>query len=104
MTSFGSGEKRVIYRLDIIFSITHLVQFMVSEINLFCRRDICRYPEKACQKVEKWQWLIISMWHLVEISEETAVYAYGNASNFKLEEPRCFFLVLAFVSSKGKLK
>ena len=71
---------------------------------LVCRRDICRYPEKACQRVEKWQWLIISMWHLVEISEETAVYAYGNASNFKLEEPRCFFLVLAFVSSKGKLK
>ena len=104
MTSFGSGEKRVIYRLDIIFSITHLVQFMVSEINLFCQRNICRYPEKACQKVEKWQWLIISMWHLVEISEETTVYAYGNASNFKLEEPRCFFLVLAFVSSKGKLK
>ena len=100
MTSFGSGEKSVIYRLDIIFSITHLVQFMVSEINLFCQRDIRRYPEKdilrklpnfvPCQKVKNWQWLIISMWHLVEISEETAVYAYGNASNFKLEESRCF--------------
>ena len=28
--------------------------------------------------------------HLVEVSGEIAVYAYGNASNFKLEEPRCF--------------
>ena len=28
------------------------------------------------------------MWHLDEISEEIAVYAYGNATNFKLEEPR----------------
>ena len=43
-----------------------------------------------CQEVEKWQWLIVSMWHLVEISEEIAVCAYGNASNFKFEEPRCF--------------
>ena len=96
MTSFGSGEKSVIYRLDIIFSITH-----VSKINLFCQRDIRRYPQrdigrkilnfKPGQQVEKWQWLIVSMWHLVEIFEKIAVYAYGNAStNFKLEEPRCF--------------
>ena len=42
-----------------------------------------------CQEVEKWQWLIVSMWHLIEISEEIAVYAYGNAWNFKLEESRC---------------
>ena len=27
---------------------------------------------------------------LVEISGEIAVYAYGNASTFKLKEPRCF--------------
>ena len=27
---------------------------------------------------------------LIDISEEIAVYAYGNASNFKFEEPRCF--------------
>ena len=33
-----------------------------------------------CQEVEKWQWLIVFMWHLVEISEEIAVYAYGNVS------------------------
>ena len=38
MTSFGSGKKCVIYRLDIIFSITHM-----SKINLFCQRDIHRY-------------------------------------------------------------
>ena len=43
MTSFGSGEKSVIYRLDIIFSITHVTQVMVSKIN-FCQRDIRRYP------------------------------------------------------------
>ena len=30
------------------------------------------------------------MSHLVEISEEIAVYAHGNTSNFKLEEPRFF--------------
>ena len=29
------------------------------------------------------------MWHLVEISEQIVVYAYGNVSHFKLEEPRC---------------
>ena len=28
--------------------------------------------------------------HLVEISEEIAVYSYGIASNVKLEESRCF--------------
>ena len=37
--TFGSGEKSVISRLDIIFSITH-----VSRINLFCQWDIRRYP------------------------------------------------------------
>ena len=52
-----------------------------------------RYDMVSCWKteVEKWQWLIVSMWNLFEISEEIAVYAYGNASNFKLEEPRCFY-------------
>ena len=34
--------------------------------------------------------LIVSMRDLVERSEEITVYAYGNASNFKLEVPRCF--------------
>ena len=43
-----------------------------------------------CQENEKWQWLVVSMWHLVEISEEIVVYAYENALNFKLE-PRCFY-------------
>ena len=66
MTSFGSGEKSVIYRLDIIFSITY-----VSKINLFWQRDICSYPWRdigreipnfiPCQKAEKRQWLIFSM-------------------------------------------
>ena len=37
-------KKCVIYRLDIIFIITHVVQLMVSKINFFCQRDICRYP------------------------------------------------------------
>ena len=92
-------KKCVTGRLDIIFSITHVVQLMVSKSNLFCQGDIRRYSQRdierkipnfiPCQEVEKWQWLIVSMWHLVEISEEIAVYAYGNASNFKLE-PRCF--------------
>ena len=44
MASFGSREKSVIYRLDIIFSITHVTQVMVSKINFFCQRDIRRYP------------------------------------------------------------
>ena len=29
-------------------------------------------------------------WRLVDMSGENAVYAYGNASDFKLKEPRCF--------------
>ena len=37
-------KKCVIYRLDIIFIITHVVQLTVSKINFFCQRDICRYP------------------------------------------------------------
>ena len=62
----AQGQKCVIYRLDIIFSITH-----VSQINFFCQRDSRRYPQKdigrkisnfiPCQEVEKWQWLIVSM-------------------------------------------
>ena len=45
----------------------------------------------ACQDVEKWQWLTVSMWHLIEISDAIVVYAYRKASNFKLEESRCFY-------------
>ena len=67
MTSFGSGEKYcIIDRLDITFSITY-----ASKINLFCKRDIRRYPQRdierkilnfiPCQEVEKWQWPIVSM-------------------------------------------
>ena len=92
-------KKCVIYRLDIFFSITHVAQLKVSKINLFCQSDIRRYSQRdigrkipnfiPCQEIEKWQWLIVSMWHLAEISKEIAVYAYRNASNFKLE-PRCF--------------
>ena len=77
-----------------------MVQLKVSKINLFCQRDIRRYSKRdigrkipnfiQCQEVEKWQWLIVSIWHLVEISEDVAVYAYENASNFKLE-PICFW-------------
>ena len=62
----AQGQKCVIYRLDIIFSITH-----VSQINFFCQRDSRRYPQQdigrkisnfmPCQEVEKWQWLIVSM-------------------------------------------
>ena len=64
MTSFGSEEKNVIYRLDIIFSITRIAQLMVSKINFFCQMDIRRYPQRdirrgipnfiPCQEVEKW--------------------------------------------------
>ena len=36
-------KKCVIYRLDIIFSLTQVVQLMVSKINLFCRGDIRRF-------------------------------------------------------------
>ena len=96
-----SINKRVIYRLGIIFSITHVVQLMVSKINLFCQRNTHRYPWSdirrkipnfiPCQEVEKWQWHgWFDTWYLVEVLEEIAVYAYGNASNFKLEEWRCF--------------
>ena len=63
------AKKYVIYRLDIIFSVTH-----VSKINFFCQRDIRRYPDRdigrkivACQEVEKWQGLIVSMWHFKKL-------------------------------------
>ena len=38
---------------------------------------------------------------MVEISEEIAVYAYGSASNFKLEEPRCSKEILSDLSRKN---
>ena len=73
----AQGKKCVIYRLDIIFRITH-----VPKIKLFCQRDIRRYSYRdigrkipnfiPCQEVEKWQWLIVSMWHLFEVSEDNA--------------------------------
>ena len=63
------AKKYVIYRLDIIFSVTH-----VSKINFFCQRDIRRYPDRdigrkivACQEVEKWEGLIVSMWHFKKL-------------------------------------
>ena len=34
----------VVYRVDIIFSIAHLAQLMVSKMNFFCQRVISRYP------------------------------------------------------------
>ena len=55
--------KCLIYRLDIIFSKTHVAQLMVSKINFFCQRDIYRANSNfiPCQEVEKWQWMIVSM-------------------------------------------
>ena len=32
-----------------------------------------------CKELQKWEWLIVSMGQLVDISEEIAVYAHGNA-------------------------
>ena len=37
-------KKCAIYRLDIIFSIAHVAQVMVSKMNFFCQRVIRRYP------------------------------------------------------------
>ena len=75
--NLAQGKKCVIYKLDIIFRITH-----VPKIKLFCQRDIRRYPYRdigrkianfiPCQEVEKWQWLIVSRWHLFEVSENNA--------------------------------
>ena len=50
MTSFGSREKCVIYRLDIIFSIAHVTQLMVSKINFFCHRNIRRYSSRDIRR------------------------------------------------------
>ena len=36
-------KKCVIYRLDIIFSIAHLAQLMMSKMNVFCQAVISRY-------------------------------------------------------------
>ena len=94
-------KRCVIYRLDSIFSIIHAAQLMVPKINFFCQRGICRYLWRDIQreisnfipwqKVEEWQLLIVSMWHFFKISGEIAVCAHGKGSNFKLEEPRCFW-------------
>ena len=84
-------NKYVISRLGIIFSEARVAQLRVLKINFFCQRDNRSANSNfiPCQEVVKWQWLIVCIWHLVEISWEIAVYAYWNASNFKLEEPRC---------------
>ena len=50
MVSFGSGKKCVIYRLDIIFCITHVAQLLVSKINFFCQRHISRYLQRDLLK------------------------------------------------------
>ena len=44
------------------FSKTHVAHLMVSKIN-FCQRDNRSANSNfiPCQKVEKWQWLIVSM-------------------------------------------
>ena len=44
MALFGSGEKSVIYRLDIIFSIAHVAQLMMSKMNFIYQRVITRNP------------------------------------------------------------
>ena len=57
-------EKKVCnLQIRYLFSITHVVQLMVSKINLFCQRDIRRYPKRdigrkipnfiPCQEAEK---------------------------------------------------
>ena len=39
-------KKCVIYRLDIIFSIAHVAQLMVSKMNFFCQWVISKYPKR----------------------------------------------------------
>ena len=74
----------MICTLYIIFSKSCVVQLIVLKINFFYQRDIRKVKSNfiSCQEIEKCQWLIISMWQLVEISWEIAVYAVGNVSNF----------------------
>ena len=74
----------MICTLYIIFSKSCVVQLIVLKINFFYQRDIRKVNSNfiSCQEIEKCQWLIISMWQLVEISWEIAVYAVGNVSNF----------------------
>ena len=86
-------RKCVIYRLDIILSITRVAQLMVSKsissvrgIFVDIRRGISVEGYQTCKEAKKWQLLIVSMWHLIDISGYIAVYAYGNASNFKLRK------------------
>ena len=91
MTSFWfRGIKCVIFRLDTIFSKTHVARLMVLELN-FCQRDIRSADSNImlCQEVKKWQWLIVSTWRLIEMSWEIVVSPYGNMSNFKFGERRC---------------
>ena len=93
--TLGSGEKSVIYRLDIIFSITGVSEITCSARGIFI--DIHRgilverfqtsHPIRKLKNGNGWLFLCDN---LVEISEEIAVYAYENESNFKLEELICF--------------
>ena len=91
------GEESIIYEWNIIFSKTCVALLMVSEFNFFCQKNNCSANLKfiLCQEVEQWQWLIVPMWQLVEISWEIAVYAYRNTSNFKLEELRFPKIILS---------
>ena len=67
-------QNKVIYRLYIIFSKTPLAQLMASKINFICHRNIRSVSSNfiPCQEVEKWQWLIVSLWNLVKILWEIA--------------------------------
>ena len=81
-----------------------MAQLMVSKINFFYQRDIHSAGSGfiPCQVVEIWKWLITSMWHLVQVPWEIAVYAYGNASNVEFGEPRCFKEILSTAKKSDK--
>ena len=84
MTSFGSGKKVCNSQIRYHFQYNSCVKDQLDQLG----RKIPNFI--PCQEVEKWQQLIVSIRHMVEISEEIAVYAYGKASNVNLEVPRCF--------------
>ena len=60
MTFRSRRIKCVIYRLDIIFSKTCVVQLMLSQIKFFCQRDIHSANSNFIpgQEVDRWQLLM----------------------------------------------
>ena len=93
MTSFGSGEKMCNLQIRYHFQYNSCVEYQLALSEGYTQISVEGYRKKDTKlhtmsetwewewewEYQKWEWLVVSMGHLVDISEEIAVYAYGNA-------------------------